>query len=727
MNNLMMKTLWAAALAVCISMTTAENSTNTIKQSAGNKLNCMTRRCVMDNLEFEFNLMSNMNMSVDPCDNFYEFACGNFDNFPNDYAQFVHHYFDVLPSSMYNKIHNSLKRSKPMDSPKQFHFLRDYMISCGKVNFNNNDKYPGIKANKFNVLKEVISKLGEWPVVKGSEWNGTNFDCMSFSNKAGNLGVKVQLFFSVFIDLHQEVKQYSLSPQKFEFSYENIKDLQNNITITAYYKYMVDVAKLLGANETQAKIELMESLKFELKLINITNNNNITSKNVNNTNGMSLKEIKEKWPGIEWDKLMTMTIESQEIFYSPNETIISIKDHNYVTELEKLMKETPNKVQANYAVWKTIQSLIPMVDSVTLSKLHVTYSKIRNPSAAFQHINCFECLKMQLPELLYFYYVHYFSTDKRTKTYADQLTSDMKKKLLDILSNTYASDIKTKNKLTSEINSLRFIVGYLDEVFDEKILDGYYQDLEITPDNYLKNQLNVNLFNRKKFLKVLQHPLNSINWMDIFKLSNPFEFDGINFDQFDTIIVGITRLRDLFFSTNHPNNYNIGTLGFTIGHEMGHTVHGSYDAVDDFGIKDNGWSLLADKKFKEIENCLIEQFSNYFNDATGKKLNGSMYVNENIADNVGIQIAYAVYQDRVKKHGPEATNLPYNSNQLFWLSYATQWCTSKSSLEEVDLTDEHAPNDKRVIGPLSNSPEFSKDFNCPLGSNMNPVKKCSVF
>lgn len=46
------KTLWAAALAVCISMTTAENSTNTIKQSAGNKLNCMTRRCVMDNLEF---------------------------------------------------------------------------------------------------------------------------------------------------------------------------------------------------------------------------------------------------------------------------------------------------------------------------------------------------------------------------------------------------------------------------------------------------------------------------------------------------------------------------------------------------------------------------------------------------------------------------------------------------------------------------------------------------
>ncbi|XP_057326231.1 neprilysin-2-like [Microplitis mediator] len=709
-------------------MISAGTLNNTMDQSSGNKLNCTTRGCVMDNLEFEFNLMSNINMSVDPCDNFYEFACGNFDNFPDD-AQFVRQYFDVPSSAMYDKIYDSVQKSEPMDSPRQFHFLRDYMISCGKVNSNNNDKYLGIKADKLDDLTEVISKLGEWPVIKGSKWNDTNFNWMSFNNKAGNLGAAKNLFLHLYIELQHGSKKYFLYPQEFEFSYENIKNLQNNITINAYYKYMVDVAKLLGANETQAKIELMESFQFELKLINMSNNNDIALNHVDNASKMSLKEIKEKWPGIEWDKLITVTTESQKKFYYPNETMISIEIHYYITELEKLMKETPKRVQANYAVWKTIRSMIPMVESVTLSKLYVAYSKIRNPSAVFDDIDCFDNLKIKLPELMYSYYVHHFSIDKRAKTHADQLTSDIKKKFLDILSNTYKSDIKTKDKLTAEINSLRFIIGYLDEVFDDKILDGYYQGLEITFDSFLTNNLNVNSFNRKKFREVLEKPINLINWMTIFKLSNPFEIGGINLHVLNTIVIGLERLRTLFFSINRPDHINLATLGVTIGHELGHTIHVSYDGIDEFGIKDNGWSVLADEQFQQTEKCLIEQFSNYSIETTGENLDGSIYLKENIADNIGIQVAYSVYLDWVKKYGPEATfsNLPYNSNQLFWLSYATRWCEPKPFLQQIDLTEEHPPLDKRVNGAFSNSPEFSKDFNCPLGSNMNPIKKCRVF
>ncbi|XP_057327201.1 neprilysin-2-like [Microplitis mediator] len=413
-------------------------------QSSGNTINCTTRECVMDNLKLEFKLMSNINMSVDPCDNFYEFACGNFDNFPANYAQFFGDYFGYSPSTM----------------------------------------YPGSKADKLDDLIEIISKLGECPVIKGSKWNGTNFDWISFNNKAGNLGAHKRLFLHLYPQLHRKGKQYV----EFEFSHENIKNLQNNITINAYYKYLVDVAELLGANETQAKIELMESLEFELKLINISNNKDVVSKNEDNASKMSLKQIREKWPGL-------------------------------------------------------------------------------------------------------------------------------------------------------------------------------------------------------------------------------------------------GRLRNLFFSINRPDYNNLATFGVTIGHEMGHSIHVSYDAVDEFGRKGNGWSALAEEKFKETKKCLMEQFSNYSAETTGEKLNGSMYLEENIADNVGIQVAYSVYQDRVKNYGPEATfsNLPYNSNQSFWLSYAGQWCTSKSSVSQIDLSDVHAPVDKRVIGVLSNSPEFSKDFNCPLGSNMNPAKKCSVF
>ncbi|CAG5080687.1 Protein of unknown function [Cotesia congregata] len=36
------------------------------------------------------------------------------------------------------------------------------------------------------------------------------------------------------------------------------------------------------------------------------------------------------------------------------------------------------------------------------------------------------------------------------------------------------------------------------------------------------------------------------------------------------------------------------------------------------------------------------------------------------------------------------------------------------------MNDTHAPYDKRIIGAAMNSPDFSRDFNCSLGSNMNP-------
>lgn len=39
----------------------------------------------------------------------------------------------------------------------------------------------------------------------------------------------------------------------------------------------------------------------------------------------------------------------------------------------------------------------------------------------------------------------------------------------------------------------------------------------------------------------------------------------------------------------------------------------------------------------------------------------------------------------------------------------------------------HSPGKFRVIGTLSNTRDFAQVFNCPLGTPMNPIKKCSVW
>lgn len=113
------------------------------------------------------------------------------------------------------------------------------------------------------------------------------------------------------------------------------------------------------------------------------------------------------------------------------------------------------------------------------------------------------------------------------------------------------------------------------------------------------------------------------------------------------------------------------------------------------------------------------------------QLNGINTQGENIADNGGIKEAYLAYHKWVKRNGPEQKlpGLKYTPTQLFWISGAQQWCAvSRANYKKIKITTGvHSPNEFRVTGPLSNTRDFSFDFNCPEGTRMNPVKKCEVW
>lgn len=105
---------------------------------------------------------------------------------------------------------------------------------------------------------------------------------------------------------------------------------------------------------------------------------------------------------------------------------------------------------------------------------------------------------------------------------------------------------------------------------------------------------------------------------------------------------------------------------------------------------------------------------------------------ENIADNGGLKFSYNAYKKWTEKNGIEK-RLPglhqYSPEQMFWIAAAQTWC----SIDRTEymrlriLNGVHAPDKYRVIGSIMNSREFSLDFNCKLGSPMNPHEKCTVW
>ena len=77
----------------------------------------------------------------------------------------------------------------------------------------------------------------------------------------------------------------------------------------------------------------------------------------------------------------------------------------------------------------------------------------------------------------------------------------------------------------------------------------------------------------------------------------------------------------------------------------------------------------------------------------------------------------------------EWKTLPGLSNtkkQLFWITYGRNWCTKylPQAIPFITRRDSHSPGPVRISGVLQNLEQFANDFNCPLGSYMNPVKKC---
>ncbi|GFT20288.1 endothelin-converting enzyme homolog, partial [Nephila pilipes] len=112
-------------------------------------------------------------------------------------------------------------------------------------------------------------------------------------------------------------------------------------------------------------------------------------------------------------------------------------------------------------------------------------------------------------------------------------------------------------------------------------------------------------------------------------------------------------------------------------------------------------------------------------------LNGKLTLGENLADCGGLKVAYQAYQNWVAENHKEAPlpGIPFSSNQLFFLAYAQSECSVSTPEKRrySAMVDVHSLPEFRVIGPMSNSEDFAREFNCPSKSKMNPENKCEVW
>ena len=171
-------------------------------------------------------------------------------------------------------------------------------------------------------------------------------------------------------------------------------------------------------------------------------------------------------------------------------------------------------------------------------------------------------------------------------------------------------------------------------------------------------------------------------------------------------------------------------IGTTIGHEITHAFDDSGSLYNEKGNWKFWWRDDTFEKFNQLTKCMVHQYGN-FSLWNGLKIKGNYTLGENIADNGAVKVAYNAYLKYVSQFGEELQlpALNYTSKQLFWIATAKSDC-SKSTPQMIKTridTNRHSPEKARVNVVMSNVKEFAADFKCPLGSTMNPIKRCTVW
>jgi len=291
------------------------------------------------------------------------------------------------------------------------------------------------------------------------------------------------------------------------------------------------------------------------------------------------------------------------------------------------------------------------------------------------------------------------------------------------LREAYAADIKslpwmgkeTQAKAEIKLQAMVEKIGY-----PEKWRD--YSKLEIKPDDALGNLLRADAFEGARQLAKIGKPVDKGEWEMTPPTVNAYYDDQKNDINFPAGI-----LQPPFFDAHWDDAINYGSIGATIGHEMTHGFDDQGRQFDAQGNLKNWWSKEDTKQFKARASCIVAEYGG-FTVADHVKLDGSLTLGENTADNGGTRLAYLALQQALA--GKPVTEIDgYTPEQRFFLAYAQSWCENQTpqAAKLQAKSDPHSTAAFRVNGVVANMPEFSKAFQCAAGAPMAPKKSCRVW
>ncbi|CAH1118459.1 unnamed protein product [Phaedon cochleariae] len=684
---------------------------------------CLNSTCV----HIANNILEAMDVTADPCEDFYAYSCNGWVKAnPIPDAKTTWGTFMKLEQQNQLVVKRVLEQPIETLKSKAEQKAKMYYESCLDVN----DTVETLGAQP---MLDLLIKLGGWNITD----SGFNITTWTLQNITQTIQNKFNIggLFSYAVgeddrNSTRHVLQIDQSGLTLPTRDNYLNKTKEHVKVLeAYKEYMTKVGILLGGEPNSTRKHMEDIVEFETKLANITTPNELRRDEEKLYNLMTIAELQEKAPFIDWRKffenamrLVNKKITSKEpvVVYAPeylkNLTVL-IKKYNQTDEGKIILN--------NYMVWQTVR-----VFTVCLSKaFRDAYKGLRTALMGSdgaeepQWRYCIQDTNSVLGFAIGAIFVReVFHQD--SKIQAEEMINNVRNAFKKNFKNLKWMDEDTRKVAIAKADAISDMIGYPEFVKDVNQLDERFENLSVRSDTYFQNNIQILFYNLRKNLEKINEPVNKTTWSMPPSTVNAYYTPTKNQMVFPAGI-----LQSPFYEPSFPESLNYGGMGVVMGHELTHGFDDQGRQFDKFGNLNHWWKNKTIEKFKQRTKCVVDQYNKY--QINGKNINGNQTLGENIADNGGLKAAYHAYLDLMKDKAEPQTlpGIPLNHRQLFFVAFAQVWCSTVTK-EATNLQiekDSHSPAQYRVIGALTNLKEFSQEFGCPIGSRMNPRNKCEVW
>ena len=477
-----------------------------------------------------------------------------------------------------------------------------------------------------------------------------------------------------------------------------------------YVEHIANMFRLTGTDSILAarKAKNVLAMETELAKISMPMEEMLDPQNLYHFNSRS--EFQASAPNFNWYNYFAA-------IGAPAFDSLNVASPNFFIALDKFIQNTDLGTIKDYLRWKVITNSAPLLsDDLVTEDFNFfngfLYGQVAQKPRWMRVLNkTSNYLEMAIGQL---YVEKYCSAEAKER--AQDLVENLRLALGERIKRLDWMSEETKAKALHKLECINMKIGYPDKWLD-------YGKLEVTPESYFQNVRRAIRFENARDMAKIGKFVD----MDEWDLS-PQTVNGNYRPDKNQITLTAAVLQPPFFNMDADDAVNYGAIGQAIGHEMTHGFDNAGRMYDERGNLNNWWTEEDDARFTERTKQFVKLFDEF--ELCGRHINGTLTLDENIADLGGLNVAWDAYQMTDEAKANKSID-GFSPAQRFFISYATVWrCNIRDEALELQMKEDlHSPHEARANRALGSMPHFYEAFDIPEGSKMYiaPEERASIW